>query len=335
MGDPGDLFTFHRRSMTATDIARTRISPPGRTPTRSTPAVSTRRWAAGATRGWWWPALPAEQSWGMGTLHSILADLTGVCVLVLLVAWIAGAVYFGVLRKAGRSGWTRDLRRTLPRRVLPTACACVFSVLAGRAPHSFWHHFQHWQPELACLGALFVLASTALLLWSRWVLDTMWASIPMLQEYHQLRTDGPYRLVRHPLYTGLLGLITGGMLACGFGIWIVCLVVAVPWLLRRVRIEDGMKSSQLGASYEAYRGPSPGADPMDPPRPAPVPLRHQSLADVSVSRPPAHSEGHSRNVRPQLVDRTAWLCRRPAPRHRERSSPAATATSAWSRSSAL
>lgn len=201
----------------------------------------------------------------MGSLHSFLVALTGCCVMVFLVAWIAGAVYFGLRSKAGPRGWLRGLRATLPRRVLLIAGVGAFCVLIGHAPHSLWRHVQYWQPELALLGALLVLASTALLLWSRWVLGTMWAGIPMLQEHHELRTHGPYRLVRHPIYTGLLGLITGGMLACGFGIWIVYLAAAVPWLLRRVRIEDGMMAGQFGTSYEAYRARVPALIPWSRP----------------------------------------------------------------------
>ena len=192
----------------------------------------------------------------MGSLHSALVALTGVCVLIFVVAWIAGAVYFGMKSQAGLHGWVRGLRRTLPRRLLLIAGAFAFSSLV-RHSRDFWRHLQYWQPELALLGALLAVASTALLLWARWVLGTMWASVPTLKEQHELRTDGPYRLVRHPIYTGLLGLILGAMLACGFGVWIAILVVAVPWLLRRVRVEDGLMAGQFGASYDAYRARVP------------------------------------------------------------------------------
>jgi len=207
----------------------------------------------------------------MGSLHSALVALTGVCVLVFVVAWIAGAVYFGAKSQAGLHGWVRGLRRSLPRRVLLIAGVYVFSTLV-RHSRDFWRHLEYWQPELALLGALLAVASTALLLWARWVLGTMWASVPLVQEHHELRTDGPYRLVRHPIYTGLLGLITGSMLACGFGVWAAFTVVAVPWLLRRVRIEDGLMADRFGAAYEAYRARVPALLPRM--RPARVGLRH-------------------------------------------------------------
>lgn len=204
----------------------------------------------------------------MDSLHAVVVDLTYVCVVIFLAAWIAGAVYFGAKSKTGLSGWRRGMRRTLPSRVLLIAGVYVFVLLSGRTPDSFLQHIQYWQPELAVLGALLVLASTALLLWARWALGAMWASIPLVQDHHELRTDGPYGLVRHPIYTGLLGLVTGGMLANGFGIWILYLAVAIPWLLRRVRVEDGMMAGQFGDSYEAYRARVPALIPWTRPVPA-------------------------------------------------------------------
>ncbi|WP_217551596.1 isoprenylcysteine carboxylmethyltransferase family protein [Streptomyces sp. GbtcB6] len=196
----------------------------------------------------------------MGSLHSVLVVLTGVCVLAFVVAWIAGAVYFGLKSQAGARGWVRGLRRTLPRRVLLVVGAWLFSWLVGHTA-GFWHRLQYWQPELALLGALLAVASTTLLLWARWVLGTMWASVPTVQEHHELRTDGPYRLVRHPIYTGLLGLVVGAMLACGFGVWTAALAVAVPWLLSRVRTEDALMAGRFGAAYDAYRAHVPALVP--------------------------------------------------------------------------
>jgi protein-S-isoprenylcysteine O-methyltransferase Ste14 len=188
----------------------------------------------------------------MSSLHHALVVLTDVCVLVFLAAWILGAVYFGMKRRTGPHGWLRGLRRAWPRRVALIAGVYVFATLL-RHSGDVWRHLRYWQPELALLGGLLAVASTALLLWARWVLGTMWAGVPTVQEHHELRTEGPYRLVRHPIYTGLLGLVAGSMLACGFGVWIALLAVAVPWLLRRVRIEDGLMAGEFGAAYDAYR----------------------------------------------------------------------------------
>lgn len=201
----------------------------------------------------------------MGSLHSALVVLTDVCVLIFLVAWAVGAVHFGVRSQDGLGSWVRGRPRAVSRRLPLFVGVCVFSVLVSHSPQTFWRHLRYWQPELALLGALLAVASTALLLWARWVLGAMWASVPLVQEHHELRTGGPYRLVRHPIYTGFLGLTVGGALACGFGVWLVYLVVAIPWLLRRVRVEDGLMRGQFGASYEAYRSRVPALIPWTRP----------------------------------------------------------------------
>ena len=209
----------------------------------------------------------------MSSLHSALVALIGVCFLIFVVAWVSGAVYFGLKSEAGPHGWVRELPRTLPRRILLIAGVYALFTLLGHS-RDFWRPFQYWQSGLALLGGLLAVGSTALLLWARWVLGTMWASVPMVQEHHELRTDGPYGLVRHPIYTGLLGLIIGSMLACGFGVWIIYLVIAVPWLLRRVRVEDDLMARQFGAAYDAYRARVPALVPWT--RPARAVLRRHA-----------------------------------------------------------
>ncbi|MFD5463579.1 methyltransferase family protein [Kitasatospora sp. NPDC127059] len=196
----------------------------------------------------------------MDSLHSATELLTETCVVIFCVAWIAGVLYFAVVGRSGFRGWLGGLRRSLFRRVL--LGVGVYGVLAVLdRTRGFWRHLEYWQPELAVVGVLLAVASTGLLLWARWVLGTMWASVPTVQERHELRTDGPYGLVRHPIYTGLLGLIGGGVLACGFGVWVAYFVIVIPWLLLRVRAEDGLMAGLFGADYEGYRDRVPALIP--------------------------------------------------------------------------
>ncbi|MFR9792495.1 methyltransferase family protein [Streptomyces sp. MB22_4] len=196
----------------------------------------------------------------MNSLRPALAVLTSACFLVVAAAWLLGAVYFGIRSHGGVRGRLRASRTSAARRTGLIAGVAVF-LLAVRHTRGFWEHLRFWQPELALLGALLAVASTALLLWSRWVLGAMWDSVPSVRQHHELRTGGPYGLVRHPIYTGILGLLTGATPACGFGVLTAFLAVSIPWLLRRVRIEDALMAGAFGPAYDAYRDRVPALIP--------------------------------------------------------------------------
>ncbi|GES28719.1 hypothetical protein San01_12060 [Streptomyces angustmyceticus] len=53
------------------------------------------------SRGWWCTTPHAEQSRPMGSLHSAVVAVTDICVVIVLVAWVVGAVYCGVKSRNG------------------------------------------------------------------------------------------------------------------------------------------------------------------------------------------------------------------------------------------
>jgi protein-S-isoprenylcysteine O-methyltransferase Ste14 len=67
-------------------------------------------------------------------------------------------------------------------------------------------------------------------------------------------SNGPYGWVRHPSYTGLLLIVTGFGLARGNWLaLVVCLVVPLPALLRRIQVEEAELNRVLGDPYRAYQ----------------------------------------------------------------------------------
>ena len=80
-----------------------------------------------------------------------------------------------------------------------------------------------------------------------------WSLTARLVEGHQLATAGPYAYVRHPIYTGMLGML----LATGFAIsyWpalLVALVVFFVGTMIRVRSEERLLRGAFGEQFEAY-----------------------------------------------------------------------------------
>jgi protein-S-isoprenylcysteine O-methyltransferase Ste14 len=201
----------------------------------------------------------------MSGVETVVHGVVNGCLVVFVVTWVMGALYFGLVAHGSRErarSWLRGLRASLPARIALTLGIVVMITLTGPAHSSFWQHLHYWNPVLGVIGALLTVASTALLVWARLVLGAMWASVPLVQEGHELRTTGPYGLVRHPIYTGFLGVVVGATLGFGFGVWVVITAAVVPWLLHRVRVEDGLMANEFGDQFLAYRRRVPALLPI-------------------------------------------------------------------------
>ncbi len=115
-----------------------------------------------------------------------------------------------------------------------------------------------FKPEAASgftLGGLsLVLASLGFRLWAIRTLGLFFTSRVMTQEGQTVVQSGPYRLLRHPSYTGALGVSLGVALAMASPLGgVLTIVLAVPAYLYRIAVEERTLRSNLGRPYEEYR----------------------------------------------------------------------------------
>ena len=101
-------------------------------------------------------------------------------------------------------------------------------------------------------GAALTACGLLFSLWARHSLGQNWSVTVTVKEGHELVTSGPYALVRHPLYTGLLLALSGCALAVGEwrGLLAVALTFVVLW--PKLRLEEKWMREQFGESYEVY-----------------------------------------------------------------------------------
>jgi protein-S-isoprenylcysteine O-methyltransferase Ste14 len=91
------------------------------------------------------------------------------------------------------------------------------------------------------IGAFLCISGLIFAIWARVILGSNWSGVVTLKEGHELIERGPYRVVRHPIYTGILAMFTGTAIAMGcFGGFIGLLLVSVSFWLKLKREEDLM-----------------------------------------------------------------------------------------------
>jgi protein-S-isoprenylcysteine O-methyltransferase len=92
-----------------------------------------------------------------------------------------------------------------------------------------------------------------LCLWARFILGRNWSGTVTLKENHELIVRGPYRLVRHPIYTGLLAMFVATAIQLGHvaGMIGVALVFVSFWI--KSNYEEELMNKQFPDQYAAYR----------------------------------------------------------------------------------
>jgi protein-S-isoprenylcysteine O-methyltransferase Ste14 len=181
-------------------------------------------------------------------LGSGLTYLAYVCWGLFLVAWVLGAVY-NVWRAPAEVDRGSRLS-ALPRWLLAPLAVLVFARLA---PHVAWARSGFWNVDVAVLGAALLVASTLLALWARWTLGRMWSPVPSVRHQHELRTNGPYRITRHPIYTGILGMLLGSALMAGIGPVVVALIAFTVMFVYRIPREERLMTETFGEQYARYQ----------------------------------------------------------------------------------
>ena len=171
-----------------------------------------------------------------------------------LVAWISALsfVVYGVFA-------TRLRARVLPgRRTVATGGA-----LAQYLPYFIWVPYVviavRPGPELPFpdavrwAGLALVVAGIGFSIWSARTLGRHFDMEVEVHEGHEVVDQGPFAIVRHPVYFGLAVHLIGASLATGNGILILgTLFGAFPALYIRASAEELLLRESLGAAYDAY-----------------------------------------------------------------------------------
>lgn len=146
--------------------------------------------------------------------------------------------------KRGRIPWSRELRIR--------ALIFVVVVLLVRVG-AFRDHGLNTDPWRAGLGLVLFAFGLGFAIWARVHIGRNWGT-PMTQKVDpELVTSGPYHLVRHPIYSGILVATIGTAVALSW-LWLVAAVVAGIYFIYSATVEERYLTEQFPDAYPAYKG---------------------------------------------------------------------------------
>ena len=128
--------------------------------------------------------------------------------------------------------------------------------IARSAPFLHVAAARFWPPSALLGWVLFALAAGgfAFCWWARLHLGRLWSGFVTLKEDHRIVDTGPYALVRHPIYSGLMfAALATALMRANLAAFLGAVLIIVGFAMT-ARIEEGFLRTQLGAAnYDDYR----------------------------------------------------------------------------------
>ena len=166
--------------------------------------------------------------------------------LVFAVGWGVFWLYWLVAAssmKKGRVLWSRELGI---RAVI--AVVVILLIRLG----AFRHHGLNTEPWRAGLGLVTFALGLGFAIWARVHIGRNWGTPMTQKDEPELVTSGPYHLVRHPIYSGILVAGLGTAVALSW-LWLTAVVLAGVYFVYSATVEEGYMTEQFPDTYPAYK----------------------------------------------------------------------------------
>ena len=168
------------------------------------------------------------------------------------VVWIAFLLYWQI--KAADTKTTQRLEPAASRILRALTFLIVIVLLSTTRIPLPWLYLQLWPSGIWSfwLGAAVTVAGLLFAVWAREHLGSNWSQSVTIKQNHELITTGPYAVVRHPIYTGILTGFLGSAIALSQVRGVIGCVLVFVVLWAKLRMEEQWMRSQFGETYATY-----------------------------------------------------------------------------------
>ena len=172
---------------------------------------------------------------------------------IISVCWILFAVIWLLAAFATKKSVYRESGAQRLRYIIPLLLGWFLLAKGHRLSDPLNHRVIPRLEALAWIGAGLCIAGLAFCVWARFTLGRNWSGVVTFKGGHELITSGPYALVRHPIYTGLLTMFVATVIVLGHiaGIIAIPFVIVSFWV--KLRSEENLMLKKFPNEYAAYQ----------------------------------------------------------------------------------
>jgi protein-S-isoprenylcysteine O-methyltransferase Ste14 len=177
---------------------------------------------------------------------SLPADIIRACWIIFSAIWLLAAV--STKRSIYRESGARRLRYWIL-----LILAFLLLTRGHQLPWPFDVRIIPGTEAVQWMAGILCIAGLVFCVWARATLGRNWSGTITLKEGHELIERGPYRFVRHPIYTGLLAMFLATAIRSGHPGGIVALILAFASFWIKLREEEKLMLQQFPDQYRSYQ----------------------------------------------------------------------------------
>jgi len=166
--------------------------------------------------------------------------------------WMLFALYWLVSalnrkKTKRRESWFQRLAYVLP------LVAAFFLLFRYEYGHTWLGtRFVPDTPMVHWLGVAIMASGVAIAFWARFHLGANWSGVVTLKEGHELIRTGPYRTIRHPIYTGILLAFLGNVIEVGQVRGLIGLLIIWLSFYVKARREESFLALEFGPNFNEH-----------------------------------------------------------------------------------
>lgn len=168
-----------------------------------------------------------------------------------IVLWLVFSIYWTIASKNSAKTESSESKTStiFHQVVMNVALLLLFIPVPGLTGWFLPRRFYF----LVAVGIIIQAGFFALAIWARRHLGRNWSAEVRIGEGHELVHTGPYRILRHPIYTAMLGMFVGTAIASSQYHALVAIAILVIAYLRKTRLEENIMRETFGPEWNAYQ----------------------------------------------------------------------------------
>jgi protein-S-isoprenylcysteine O-methyltransferase Ste14 len=171
---------------------------------------------------------------------------------IVIGCWLVFFLYWAISALSSKAAKKTESVAERLQRMAPLAAA--YWLLFYNATTLGWlnRRFVNDSSYAAVIGVTLTAAGVAFAIWARWHLGANWSAIVSIREEHELIRTGPYRRVRHPIYTGMLLAMAGTALVLGEVRGLLAFAITLAAFYSKARKEEAWLRREFGDKFAAH-----------------------------------------------------------------------------------